>query len=296
MPFQVLQQKGQFMRVFITGAAGRLGRILRAAWAQGGPLGFEPIWSARKPDAPDDIAWDIVSDPSPNLGRGSIILHLAGVLRGHPASLSENEAMALKVCAAAKSAGARHVFLASSASVYGPSSLDHVEVQAPAPFTDYGRAKLAMERAALCWAHGTGLEAPGVTCLRIGNVLGADALFGVETAGRDIVLDSVVGQQRGPERSYIGPNAFAKVLACLAAQTLNGATMPMIMNVAAPRTVFMADLLTAARTEFRFGPINCKVIPKVSLATTKLSRLMALSSTDAAAMVSDWQRLSAYVS
>jgi nucleoside-diphosphate-sugar epimerase len=284
------------MRVLITGAAGQLGRMLRSAWADAGPLGFEPIWSARLANGSDDLAWDILSGPAPRIAEVAIVLHLAGVLHGTPSALSANAAMGLKVCAAAKLAGARHVFLASSASVYGLSFHDHFEAQTPAPFSDYGRAKLAMERAALCWAHDEGPNAPGVTCLRIGNVLGADALFGHGLSGREVVLDTIVGQPGGPQRSYIGPVALAKALADLIAQTLAGTIMPPILNVASPGAVFMADLLNAARTPFRFGPPNCRVTPKVSLATTKLSRIVTLGAANAAEMVADWRRVTAAAS
>jgi nucleoside-diphosphate-sugar epimerase len=284
------------MQVLITGAAGQLGRMLSAAWADTAQMGFEPIWSVRRQDGSDGFAWDILSGPAPDIAPGAVILHLAGILRGDAAALSANKAMALDVCAAAKSAGARHVFLASSASVYGSSFQDHAEVQLPVPRSDYGRAKLAMERAALCWAHDAGPIAPGVTCLRIGNVLGADALFGHGRAGRSIALDPVPGQPRGPQRSYIGPAALAKVLADLIGQTLAGQIMPPILNVAAPGALFMADLLDAANAPFNFGPAIEGIIPKVSLATTKLSRMVAVGAADAVAMVADWRRLSAAVS
>jgi nucleoside-diphosphate-sugar epimerase len=284
------------MQVLVTGAAGRLGRMLRAAWADAGPLGFESIWSSRLTNGSDDLAWDILSGPTPRIAEGAVILHLAGVLRGNPAALSANSAMVLKVCAAAQSGEARHVFLASSAAVYGRSVGDHFEAQTPAPFSDYGRAKLAMERAALCWTQEAGPNAPGVTCLRIGNVLGADALFGQGISGQDVVLDPVIGQPSGPQRSYIGPGALAKILADLITRTFAGTTMPPIVNVASPSAVFMADLLNAAGRPFRFGPANGRVVPKVCLATTKLVGLVALGPADATAMVADWRRVTAAVS
>jgi nucleoside-diphosphate-sugar epimerase len=284
------------MQVLITGSAGRLGRMLRAAWSDTRSLGFEPIWTARAVNSSNDFAWDILSERPPLVAEGAVILHLAGVLRGTPSALSANTAMALEVCAAAKSAGACHVFLASSASVYGPSFGDHFEAQTPSPYSDYGRAKLAMERAALCGGHDMRANVPRVTCLRIGNVLGADALFGRGESGRHIVLDPCPGQLRGPQRSYIGPEALAQVLADLIVRTLAGTTMPPILNVASPDAVFMADLLNAAHRPFCFGPPNGQAIPKVSLATTKLSRIVTLSAANAAEMVADWRRVTATVS
>ncbi len=132
--------------------------------------------------------------------------------------------------------------------------------------------------------------------MRIGNVLGADALLGRGITGHDIVLDSVMGQPRGPQRSYIGPTALARVLADLIMQVLAGRTMPPILNIAAPGAVFMTDLLDAAGMPFRFAPHKNRTIPKVSLCTAKLSRMVALGAADAAIMVADWRRLSVAVS
>ncbi len=277
------------MRVVITGAEGRLGRVLRTIWSKSGTLGFEPIWSSRQ----RDMVWDIGSGHVPDIPKGAIILHLAGVLRGDPAALSANSGLALTVCAAAAVAGAGHVFLASSAAIYGPGVNDHVEVQAPAPQTDYGRAKRDMEREALCWAHRSGPDAPGITCLRIGNVLGYDTLFGGAKAGQGVILDPVPGQPDGPIRSYIGPAALAQVLARLAVHAAAGVAMPLILNIAAPAPVGMADLLRAARIPFQFGKPNARVIPKVSLSTRRLATLVPLEHADAAAMVADWRNLTA---
>lgn len=283
------------MQVLITGSTGRLGRLLRAAWAQNKVSGFEPLWSCRQAVHPADVVWDILSGPAPALAKGCVVLHLAGVLHGNQAALSANAAMALTVCAAANAAGARHVFLASSAAVYGMGQADHDETDAPAPQSDYGRAKLAMERKARHWAHLSGPDSPGITCLRIGNVLGCDALFGEGAAGRAIVLDPVVGQACGPVRSYIGPAALAQVVSGLIGQLAQGITLPEILNIAAAGPLGMADLLCAAQTPYQFGKPNPQTIPRVGLSTRQLDRLVPLQRADAAAMVAEWRRVLAGV-
>ena len=279
------------MQVVITGAAGRLGQILQAVWADGKPNGFRPVWSVRHAAGPEFLKWDILSDPAPALPKGCVILHFAGRLRGDVAALADNAKMALLVCEAAKAAGAKHVFFASSSAVYGPGAADLSEVHAPDPRSEYGRAKLDMERDVLCWAQSAGSGAPGVTCLRIGNVLGADALFGQARLGHEIVLDAVPGQKGGPLRSYIGPAEFAQTLAGLVGRVKANADMPKILNVATPGAVFMADLLAAGDLCFRFGPPNHAVIPKVSLATARLAALVPLAAMQAAEMVQEWQQL-----
>ena len=281
------------MQVLITGAAGRLGQILQAVWADRDQPGFRPLWSARHASNSTFLPWDILSGPAPDLPKGCVILHFAGQLRGTAPALAANAKMALLVCEAAKAASARHVFLASSAAVYGPSAADLFEVHAPDPRSDYGRAKLDMERAALCWAQTAGPDAPGVTCLRIGNVLGADALFGHARRGHDMVVDRIPGQDGGPLRSYIGPHAFAQKLAGLVGRINAKADMPNILNVTSPGAVFMADLLSAAEIGFRFGPSNLAVFPKVSLSTAKLAALVPLGAMQAFDMVQDWRQLAA---
>ncbi len=281
------------MQVLITGAAGRLGQILQAVWADREQPGFCPVWSARHAANSKFLHWDILSGPAPDLPKGCVILHFAGQLCGPASTLAANTKMALLVCEAAKAASASHVFLASSAAVYGPSAADLFEVHAPNPRSDYGRAKLDMERAALCWAQSAGEGAPGVTCLRIGNVLGADALFGHAQRGYDIVLDRVPGQTGGPLRSYISPHAFAATLAGLVGRIKAKADMPKILNVASPGAVFMADLLSAGKICFRFGPTNLAVFPKVSLSTAKLASLVPLDAMQAFDMVQDWRQLAA---
>ena len=277
------------LQVFITGASGRLGRILRAQWASRVDLGFDPVWCSRHPTLNADVYWDILSGPTPAIAKGAIILHLAGVVRGDRAALSENAQMATQICRAAKVAEAAHIFLPSSAAVYGAGSCDHVEVHAPDPCSDYGQAKLDMEREALIWAQNEGQGAPPITCLRIGNVLGADSLFGQLNMGNKIVLDAIPSQAGGPIRSYIGPRAFADTIASLMVQAGSGAVLPPILNVASNRAVFMADLLIAAERTFSFGTPKSDAIAKVSLSTKRLEMLVPSVPVDASGMVADWQ-------
>lgn len=281
--------KGGFMQVVVTGSDGKIGRLLRRVWADGADLQFQPIWSSRRPARPWDVAWDIEQCGAPSFAQGAVILHLAGVVRGDAKALQSNRSMARRVCDAALAAGAKHVFLASSAAVYGSSTETLVEVRAPAPLTAYGRAKLAMERDALCWAQDAGPDAPRVTCLRIGNVLGADALFGQISDGRDIVLDPALESVAGPLRSYIGPKGLAQVLAYLFEKAVLGVRLPPILNIAAPDPVYMADLLEAAHLPYRFGPNRPETIPKVCLSTKRLADFVTLPKACARAMVKDWR-------
>ena len=161
--------------LIVTGASGRLGRMLR------------PLW----PDA----CWLSRGDPWPS-GQGGAILNLAGVT--DPAGpLEDNVTTAARALDEGARRGAR-VFLMSSAAVYGAGEFS--ESDPPRPANAYGAAKLRME----------GL--PGAaTILRLGNVAGADALLG--RAQGAVVLDPVGAG--GPLRSYIGPVTLARVLEAL---------------------------------------------------------------------------------
>lgn len=278
-------------QVLVTGATGRLGRMLKLAWAEGRPNGLHPVWSARRGVPGALVEWDILSGPAPALAKGMIILHLAGALRGDQVALSTNTSMALRVCDAANAAGARHVFLASSAAVYGRSNNILAEDHPPFPISDYGRAKLAMEQTVLDWSQSVGASAPGVTCLRIGNVVGADALVGQILAGHLTVLDLVAGQNGGPLRSYIGPVALADILANLTGIAASGVALPQVLNIAAKQPVYMADLLDAANLPFRFHSSGGRVVAKVKLATDILAKLTQVPDQNPQAMIADWRSL-----
>jgi nucleoside-diphosphate-sugar epimerase len=277
------------MQVLITGASGRLGRVLRAQWADRNDLGFDPVWCSRHPAVDSDVHWDILSDDPPTLPKGAIILHLAGVLRGDRLALSQNALMALAICRAAKATAAAHIFLPSSAAVYGKGQCDHVEVHAPDPRSDYGQAKLDMEREALTWAQNEDQNTPNITCLRIGNVLGADKLFGGLDTGNRVVLDAIPDQVGGPIRSYIGPRAFARTVASLVMKAGSGVALPKILNIASTGAVSMADLLIAAERPYSFGKPRTDAIPKVSLSTKRLELLVPSGPVDAPGMIADWK-------
>lgn len=247
----------------VTGAQGRLGRLLRRIWTDAPPEGLQPLWSARGADA--DLPWDILSGPAPQWPEGAVVLHLAGILRGPPDQLAGNAAMVAPLLAACQRNGAQRVLVASTAAVYAPSARPSPEDEIPAPTGDYGRAKLAMERA----LQAQGGDLP-VTCLRIGNVAGADALLSPRPG--PLALDPVPDQPGGPLRSWIGPRMLARVLAALARQR----DLPPVINIAADPPLTMGALLEAAGRDWQYGPPNPAVVPAAVMATDLLHRLCPL--------------------
>lgn len=275
--------------LLVMGATGRIGRVLRQCWASDAPQGVQAIWQARL-QAPGYIGWDILAEPCPVAAAQGVVLCLAGVVPGSTGQMVQNINLALTACHAAQVQGARHVFLASSAAVYGPASAALRETDAPNPRAAYGIAKYEMEQAVLDWQHP---EGPGVTILRIGNIVGLDALLGRERRGAAVWLDVVPGQTDGPIRSYIGPMTLAMVLARLVELAAQGVALPQVLNVAVSPAVSMGALLDAAGLEWGFGPPNPAVLPRVELDTTLLQGLVALPA-DAGkpdVMVAEWRGL-----
>lgn len=269
--------------LLVMGASGRIGRALQSQ--QASLTGLRPIWQSRHP-APGFQAWDVLAEPCPQGAAEGVVLCLSGIIRGTKTELALNVDLGLAACRAAMDQGARHVFLASSAAVYGASDRPLPEDAPLRPAGAYGEAKQAMERAARA-------EMPErLTILRIGNIAGFDALLGGMTSGKAVRLDPVPGQPRGPVRSYIGPVTLARVLAELAQMAALGRKLPPVLNIAAG-PVAMGDLLDAAGVGWGFGPPNPDVIARVELDITRLRALAGLPAPQATEMVAQWRGLPA---
>ncbi|TCP58680.1 nucleoside-diphosphate-sugar epimerase [Rhodovulum bhavnagarense] len=296
-------------RVLVLGASGRLGRMLRRGWA-GADL--RPVWQLRhEPAGVDEVVWSPLGAPVPEIlsGRIDVVLGLAGVVPRPGAALGDNARLGLAALRAGHAVGARHVFLASSVAVYGRGEAPHSEDEAPAPAAAYGRAKLEMEQAARAEVRAIGPGAPGLTCLRIGNVAGADALLGGsvatwQTTPSDrrvpLVLDRFGDGPAapGPRRAYIGPQSLAKVLACLCRHAMTG-PLPDCLNIAAPGVVDMAALLgetgLVAGRDWTWRAAAAGALPMLALDDARLARLCALPpcAGTAAGLVAEWRAMQA---
>lgn len=272
-------------RVLVVGGTGRLGSLLARAWARAGRDGF--VWQARRPAAVGPV-FDPLTQPQDfaAAARGAAaILCLAGRVGGGRAELAEHTALGLATLGAAEAAGVRHVFLASSAAVYGAADGAR-EDDAPRPLSDYGRAKCEMEDAALAW-RAARRSGPGVTCLRIANVAGADALLGAPAGAAPQWLD-IFPDGTGPRRSYLGPAALAGILTRLFAHVRAGAPLPALLNVALEGAVAMEALLAASGRPWLPRPAPAGALPLVRLDVARLAGLCGpLAAADAAAIVAD---------
>ena len=267
-------------RCLITGATGRLGRLLRALWpAEDSP---PPIWLARRGDA--DILWPGAPAPLPDLPPCATVVALWGQTSGDAQTLAQNVGLVAQGVRLAHACGAKRVFHISTAAIYGPGHTME-ETRLPAPVNAYGRAKLDMEHAVAALPR-DGLRH---VILRLANVVGADSLApALQHPERGITLDRFA-DGTGPRRSYIAPGDLARVLAGLARLATDD--LPDLLNIAAPAPVAMEDLAGAADC-----PIIWRVAPpeaqaEVSLDTNRLARLLpgAVHHVTPREMLADWR-------
>lgn len=208
------------------------------------------------------------------LSGANAIFCLAGVTPGSDRNMDLNVTLARQTLDAAQGA---HVFLFSSAAVYGALPGPLSETGPTSAQSHYAAAKLDMERMAQAHPNPS-------TILRLGNVAGADAILGGWKPG--FRLDQYP-DGRTPARSYIGPSKLAEVLQTLA-QAQN---LPPILNTAAPHAVSMGALLDAAGLVWQHRPATEQTIAKVSLDASRLEGLVSFAPADSTAIgiVQDWK-------
>ena len=253
----------------ILGGTGQVGRMLARVW----PQGPAPLWQRRAGATPvgdDDLVWDILSQDSPAVPRpvGAVVV-LAGAIHGP--DLSVNTSLAQAGCALAARLGVR-ALVASSQAVYGRQSGLVSETDTAHPANAYGQAKYDMEHAV------AGL--PDVTCLRIGNVAGADGLFGA--MGRGPIRLDRFSDGRAPQRMMIGPRDLARVLTSLCCAP---APLPPLLNIAAPGLIGMDALAQAAGVTWDWQPAPDTALPELAMDVGALTDLVPLAPATASDLV-----------
>ncbi|WP_162685673.1 NAD-dependent epimerase/dehydratase family protein [Roseovarius amoyensis] len=264
------------MTVVVVGASGTVGRLLVPHWqSTSAPVllqyrGTISPWTGGKVLKwnPDDGA-DALERWVSSHERASCMIVLAGVTPRSGKTLSDNTRIAEACLTAARSVAIPRALVASSSAVYG-DYLDRPfsEEDDPHPMNAYGTAKLVMEKEC------ERLAAPDlqVTCLRIGNVAGADALLSqIGTSGdRQPVIDQF-NDGGTPLRSYIGPGTLAEVLLKLAHIRDH---LPPILNVGAPVPVQMGELAEAAGLRWCPRPKPDARLQRITLDCGRLWALM----------------------
>lgn len=253
------------MTVLAIGSSGRVARLLQRAWALSDEKHAQ--WTCRRadPDTNAVVCDPLVDDLGKHILQGCIVFALGGPTPPADEILHQNVDIALHVLKAAERSGAKHVFLVSSAAVYGDQVGDLAETSPLCPGAPYGRAKAEMEAA----VRAAEPKIP-YTILRIGNVAGADQLLA--TGGKKSLDRFADGSY--PKRSYIGPITLARVLGRLFDLAKAGATLPEILNVASYPPADMSKLLDAAGVEWADRAAPDRAIREVRLDTTLLWGLL----------------------
>jgi len=273
--------------LLVLGATGRIGTLLRKCWGRDLRM-HQVLWQTRGRVDRAGPGWtrlDPLAQPEA-LARAAtgveVILCLAGVVsgpQGPKGDLSDNAALADAAIRAGAATGAR-VLLASSAAVYGNQAGMLDETTPLAALSDYGRAKMDMERRGATLGARLGVA---VCALRIGNIAGLDAILGGWKPG--FQLDRFK-DGRSPRRSYIGMATLARVLGDL----VRVRDLPGALNIAAPGLVEMGVLLDAAGLAWSARAAPDSAIPELALSTQALAQIVALpQSTRPEELVAEWR-------
>lgn len=251
----------------IMGANGQIGRMLHHLWSQG-VLDFraDPVWQIRGGVlSGTTLMWDVLNDTLPDLQPSAVVC-----LAGGP-HVSTNAALAEKAVAIAQGAP---VLYASTQAVYGPQTGLMSEVSPCKPAGAYGAEKLAAEHSLSAY--------PNATSLRIGNVIGADALLRSVLKG-PVALDQFADGQ-GPRRMMIGPRTLGQAFIDLIA--LGDLQQP-ILNLAQPGLVAMADLLKATQADWHWVPAPDTALPSLEMDLTAIQSLIDLPPAEPAKLIGE---------
>ncbi len=251
-------------RVLVTGATGRVGRMVRAAWANmdAETLGITPIFLGRRKE--NDLRWP--ADLWRSMPQCDAVIAMWGQTGTDPEKLAENLSLARSSRDLARACGAERVFHFSSSAVYG-AGRGWSETDTPQPGNIYARYKLMMEEMIASFDDG----AVNHCCLRLANVVGADSLADILRGHQFARLDQFE-DGTGPIRSYIGARDLAKSLAALVNLPLSD--LPSVLNLAAPEPLAMVDLVRASKTPFKWQPAPKTAVKEVSVSTKLLSSLL----------------------
>ncbi len=268
--------------ILVTGSTGRLGTLLRAAWARWVNPPVHALFTARH--APTDLVLN-GEGPLPELPRCDTVLALWGETSSNPDRRDVNASLALQTRKVARACGAVRVFHLSSAAVYGPGTRMS-EAQNPSPHNHYGNSKYLMEQVVREFQEDAAVHC----CLRLANVVGADSLAPALGQDQPVMLDRFK-DGTGPMRSYIAPNSLLRVLVGLSA--LPPQSLPPVLNVAATEPIAMEDLALACEKQIEWRPAPATATHEVSLDTQMLSALLPHLDLrqDASDMIADWKSI-----
>ncbi len=285
-------------QILLIGSSGRVGKMVAAAWRKSDRPWRDAPNQVRGGDAAmsaSHLVWDVNKGMRPLLrwiesyGELSGFVVLAGTTPATGSDMNANIHIATQYLDAALAASVPRVLLASSSAVYGPGDgrpLSEAAVCAPA--NAYGLSKRKMEQAAEPYKD-AGLD---VCCMRIGNVAGADAMLlnaAFATPEKPIQIDQF-SNGKGPLRSYIGPSTLGD---CIGQRATYSGSLPFLLNVAAPVSVYMEDLAQAASLPWTYRAAPSSAIQNISLDCQALCQLIdfPMHRANPEEISLDWQEL-----
>lgn len=253
-------------KVLLVGSSGRVGRLVCRAFDLNDANNFHIVAQYRQrlplvqfhPGSIErkQVQWDAIVNPAiPRALEGqdfAAMILLAGITPKSPGNLDENAIVAKAWLDAALRLGIPKTLIASTSSVYGLGNGVPISESSPLePVTHYGKAKLAMEQAVEHYR-----DRMAVCCLRIGNVLGADAVMlnGRAASHEKPLLLDQFANGGGPVRSYIDPMTLSEVLMTLVEHN----DLPDALNVACPQPAAMQSLIEAAHIPWQWRPADPK--------------------------------------
>lgn len=289
--------------IVVLGGAGRVGRLVSGALRDAASSWH---WQGRQQAAGIDWVCDPLTAGVHSLAEGlsarkvTTVLVLWGVVPAGAGDDPElNVILAKAALEAARIAGVPHVLLASSIAVYGASLGRGEPVSEACPAlaeTGYGGAKLRMERMAADFCEIHGATAPGVTVLRLANVLGADQLSRAILSGDPVVLDQFPNGS-GPKRSYLSPGTLVRAVQDLA-QTPPPRGRCEVFNLADGSLAHdMSDIVAACQArgmqiDWQWRRAGEGALPVAAMDTAaieaRLPRLKTVRKLNADQLVTDW--------
>ena len=273
--------------VLVTGAGGRLGKLLRAAARRDGFGAHRVLFQSRAPGT--DITWSPGDALSAMPDCGTVVA-LWGATGGTKDQLAVNAALVETSAAVARACGARRLIHISSAAVYGPGQALR-EDSPTCPAGAYGASKLEMERAVARLPDDGGFRN---CCLRLANVVGADSLAPALRRDAPVELHRFP-DGAGPLRSYVAAGDLMHIIRGLAA--LAPSALPGVLNVASPRPVGMEDLARAAGRAINWHPAPATAVKEITLDARKLLNLLPDTRLLSAPqeLIADWLELESEV-
>lgn len=280
--------------ILVVGASSRIGVMLRRLWNSASPANINFIYQYRSPaNLRCELQWE------PLLGDRALaqyqdrecaidaMLILSGVTPSSGGDFDLNATLVDACLKAARNNKIKRVLLASSSAVYGINNgVRFTETSNCNPVTTYGYSKLRME----IMASNCLYSEMDICSMRIGNVVGADALLSNNSLNQ-LTIDRFVNG-RGPIRSYIGPISLASIICRLITFKQR---LPRVINIGAPTPVEMASLATAAQLNWSWTRADASAHQNIVLDCDKAAKLFPfshdISSPDN--MVKEWNRLRA---